>query len=153
MGNKLELTSIRQLNYHQPSDSNNVFLQIIFEADVAGSIVDLVLKRLKFYKNFKHMNQFTSNLLLNYLLILIEDKNYKLALKKANEVIDYCKTNRNYRNLGISLIRKGIILSNLDNEDYDKWYSKGFNVLKYTYNTDLIEILVEEIKTYTNTMT
>lgn len=53
----------------------------LFRIDVAGSVIDLALRRLDFYKNFRNINQSSANLQINFLLLLIDNEKYNMGLK------------------------------------------------------------------------
>jgi len=126
---------------------NSIFY--LFPIDVAESIVNLVLKRLKYYKNFRNFNQLSANLQINFLLLLIENKKYSMALNEIEKLISFCIDKKLYRYLGICYVRKGILLDNLKKNNSSHWYKKGINLLEKTYNQDLVQELKNEIKHYT----
>jgi len=122
----------------------------LFPLDVAESIVDLALKRLKNYKNFRNINQLSANLRINFLLLLIDNKKYSKALNQTEKLISFCMDKKLYVHLGTCYIRKGILLNNLGREESSLWYEKGFGLLKEGNNEGLVQELKNEIKHYTN---
>jgi Rgg/GadR/MutR family transcriptional activator len=122
----------------------------LFPLDVAESIVDLSLKRLKNYKNFRNINQLSANLRINFLLLLIDNKKYSKALNQTEKLISFCMDKKLYVHLGTCYIRKGILLNNLGREESSLWYEKGFGLLKEGNNEGLVQELKNEIKHYTN---
>lgn len=121
----------------------------LFPVDVAESIVDLALKRLNDYKNFRNLNQLAANLQINFLLLLIENKKYNTALNEIENLISFCIEKKLFRHLGVCYVRKGVLFDNLKKKDSSQWYKKGINLLEKTYNQDLIPELKNEIKYYT----
>lgn len=121
----------------------------LFPVDVAESIVDLVLKRLNDYKNFRNLNQLAANLQINFLLLLIDNKKYNTALNEIENLISFCIDKKLFRHLGVCYVRKGVLFDNLKKKDSSQWYKKGINLLEKTYNQDLIPELKNEIKHYT----
>lgn len=122
----------------------------IFPIDVAESIVDLALRRLDIYKKFRNINQLSANLQINFLLLLIDNKKYNMALNETEKLISFCMDKRLYVHLGACYVRKGILLVNLGNENPSPWYEKGFEVLEITNNQKMIQELKKEIKFYTD---
>lgn len=122
----------------------------LFPIDVAESIVNLALKRLKDYKNFRNFNQLSANLQINFILLLIDNKKFSTALNKTEKTISFCIEKKFFRYLGVCYVRKGILLNNLKNKDFSLWYKKGINLLEKTYNQDLIQELENEINHYTS---
>ena len=121
----------------------------LFPSDVAESIVNLALKRLKYYKNFRNLNQLAANLQINFLLLLIDNKKYNTALNEIENLISFCIDKKLFRHLGVCYVRKGVLFDNLKKKDSSQWYKKGINLLEKTYNQDLIPELKNEIKHYT----
>ena len=121
----------------------------LFPIDVAESIVNLALKRLNDYKNFRNLNQLAANLQINFLLLLIDHKKYNMALNETEKLISFCTKKKLFRHLGVCYVRKGILLENLKKEDSSHWYKEGFHLLEKTYNQELIPELKNEIKYYT----
>lgn len=121
----------------------------LFPVDVAESIVDLALKRLNDYKNFRNLNQLAANLQINFLLLLIDNKKYNTALNEIENLISFCIDKKLFRHLGVCYVRKGVLFDNLKKKDSSQWYKKGINLLEKTYNQDLIPELKNEIKHYT----
>ena len=121
----------------------------LFPIDVAESIVDLALKRLNDYKNFRNLNQLAANLQINFLLLLIDNKKYNAALNEIENLSSFCIEKKLFRHLGVCYVRKGVLFDNLKKKDSSQWYKKGINLLEQTYNQDLIPELKNEIKHYT----
>lgn len=122
----------------------------LFPIDVAESIVDLALRRLDIYKKFRNINQLSANLQINFLLLLIDNKKYNMALNETEKLISFCMDKRLYVHLGACYVRKGILLVNLGNENPSPWYEKGFGLLKEGNNIGLVQELKNEIKHYTD---
>jgi len=121
----------------------------LFPIDVAESIVDLTLKRLDIYKKFRNINKLSANLQINFLLLLIDNKKYNMALNKTEKLISFCINKKLYIHLGACYVRKGIVLDNLRSEDPSSWYEKGFGLLTEANNKGLVQELKNEIKHYT----
>lgn len=121
----------------------------LFPIDTAESIVDLALKRLKNYDNFRSFHHLSTNLQINFILLLIDNKKNNTALNEIEKTISFCIEKRLFKYLGVCYVRKGIILDNLKKKDSSYWYKKGFNLLENTYNQDLVQELKNEIKHYT----
>ena len=121
----------------------------LFPSDVAESIVNLALKRLKYYKNFRNLNQLAANLQINFLLLLIDNKKYNTALNEIENLISFCIDKKLFRHLGVCYVRKGVLLENLKKKDSSHWYKEGFQLLEKTYNQNLVPELKNEIKHYT----
>lgn len=121
----------------------------LFPSDVAESIVNLALKRLKYYKNFRNLNQLAANLQINFLLLLIDNKKYDTALNEIENLISFCIDKKLFRHLGVCYVRKGVLLENLKKKDSSHWYKEGFQLLEKTYNQNLVPELKNEIKHYT----
>lgn len=122
----------------------------LFPIDVAESIVDLTLKRLNDYENFRSINQLSANLRINFLLLLIDNKNYSRALDETNKLISFCMDKKLYTHLGACYVRKGILLKNLKKNESSYWYKKGFSLLETANNKNLVRELENEIKHYTD---
>lgn len=122
----------------------------LFPIDVAESIVDFALRRLDIYKKFRNINQLSANLQINFLLLLIDNKKYNMALNETEKLISFCMDKRLYVHLGACYVRKGILLVNLGNENPSPWYEKGFGLLKEGNNIGLVQELKNEIKHYTD---
>lgn len=121
----------------------------LFPIDTAESIVDLALNRLKNYEDFRNLNQLSTNLQINYILLLIDNKKINTALNEIEKLISFCIEKKLFKYLGVCYVRKGIILDNLKKKDSSYWYKKGFDLLEETYNQDLIPELKNEIEHYT----
>lgn len=121
----------------------------LFPIDVAESIVNLALKRLDDYKNFRNINQLSANLQINFVLLLVDNKKYSKALKEIEKLISFCIDKRLYIHLGACYVRKGILLENLKKNDSFYWYKKGFSLLESANNESLVQELKNEIKHYT----
>ena len=59
----------------------------LFPIDTAESIVDLALNRLKNYEDFRNLNQLSTNLQINYILLLIDNKKINTALNEIEHYI------------------------------------------------------------------
>lgn len=121
----------------------------LFPIDTAESIVSLALIRLKDYKNFRNIKQLSANLQINFILLLIDNKEYSTALNETEKLISFCIDKKLYTHLGTCYIRKGILLGNLKIPDSTEWYKKGFEILDMVNNERLIQELKNEIKYYT----
>lgn len=121
----------------------------LFPIDIAESIVSLALNRLNDYKNFRNLNQLAANLQINFVLLLIDNKKYSMALNEIEKLISFCIEEKLFRYLGVCYVRKGILLDNLKKEDASHWYKAGFHLLEKTYNQNLVAELKNEIKHYT----
>lgn len=121
----------------------------LFPIDTAESIVDLALNRLKNYEDFRNLNQLSTNLQINFLLLLIDNKKYNMALNETEKLISFCMDKRLYLHLGACYVRKGILLENLKQNDPSHWYKKGFSLLEAANNEGLVQELKNEIKHYT----
>lgn len=122
----------------------------LFPIDTAESIVDLTLKRLNDYRNFRNINQLSANLQINFILHLIDNKKYSLSLKETDKLISFCIDKRLFVHLGACYVRKGILLENLKKTESSYWYKKGFSLLEAANNEGLVLELKNEIKHYTN---
>lgn len=111
--------------------------------------MDLALNRLKNYEDFRNLNQLSTNLQINYILLLIDNKKINTALNEIEKLISFCIEKKLFKYLGVCYVRKGIILDNLKKKDSSYWYKKGFDLLEETYNQDLIPELKNEIEHYT----
>lgn len=121
----------------------------LFPIDIAGSIVDLLLKRLEEYKNLGNIRKLSGNLQINYLLLLIKNREYQTALDSVENLIRFSIDHDLYTHLAASYVRKGILLENLNMKNPNYYYEKGFEVLEVTNNEKLIQELKKEIKLYT----
>lgn len=122
----------------------------LFPIDVAESIVNLALERLSYYKDLRDISQLSANIQINYILLLIKNKEYTPALQTTEELISYCIEHNLYKHLATCYVRKGILLSNLTQENPSEWYEKGFVLLNALDNKQLIQSLKKEIDFYTN---
>lgn len=121
----------------------------IFPVDVAKNIVSLANQRLERYKQFRDISHLSANLYTNYILLLIKNNRLEEALVELKLHISRCVNDHLYLHLGISYIRKGIVLHTVHHEKSYEWYSKGFQILEITNNTRLIADLKQEIKNFT----
>lgn len=119
----------------------------LFPVDVAESIVNLALKRLNDYKSLRNLNQLAANLQINFLLLLIDNKKYNMALNEIENLISFCIERKLFRHLGVCYVRKGILLENLKKKDSSHWYKKGINLLE----KHIIKILSPNLKMKLNT--
>lgn len=122
----------------------------VFPIDTAGSIVDFMLKRLEDYKNLGNTRKISGNLQINYLLLLIKNREYQTALDIVENLIHFSIEHDLYTYLAASYVRKGILLENLNMENSNSYYEKGFELLKIANNEKLIQELKKEINFYTN---
>ena len=122
----------------------------LFPIETAGSIVNLVLKRLEKYKKLGKVSKLSANLQINYVLLLIENRKHSTALSTTENLINFCIDHHLYIHLAASYVRKGILLDNLDLANSSVYYEKGFELLEVTNNQKLIQELKKEIKIYTN---
>lgn len=96
----------------------------LFPIDVAESIVNLALKRLNDYENFRNINQLAANLQINFVLLLVDNKKYSKSLDETENLISFCIDKRLYIHLGACYVRKGILLENLKQNHSSHWYKK-----------------------------
>lgn len=122
----------------------------LFPIDRVGSMVSLVLKRLDKYKNLGNTLKLSANLQINYILLLIENRDYHSALNIVENLIHFSNRHHLYIHLATVYVRKGIILENLNIENATKWYEKGFMLLEVINSQKIIQELKKEIKLYTN---
>lgn len=120
----------------------------LFPTDVAGSIVNLALKRLDYYKNLRNFSKTSANLQINYLLLLMKDGEYQKALATAEKLIDYSLKHHLDQHLAATYVRKGIILENLQEPNSSEWYKKGFDLLEIINNKKMIQELTKEMTFY-----
>lgn len=118
----------------------------LFPIDTAASIMDLALSRLENYKKFGNTSKLSANLQINYLFLLIENEEYLTALEVVDDLIAYSIESHLYERLAAAYVRKGIILSHLDEKKTSDYYEKGFEILKVVNNQGLIQGLKKEIK-------
>ena len=123
----------------------------LFPIDVAESIVNLALKRLNDYENFRNINQLAANLQINFVLLLVDNKKYSKSLDETENLISFRIDKRLYIHLGACYVRKGILLENLKQNDSSHWYKKGFSLLEAANNEGLVQELKNEIEHYTTT--
>lgn len=121
----------------------------LFPIDIAKSIVNLAFKRINDYNNFRSMNQMVANLQINYLLLLIDNKKYSMALNEVESLISFFVDKRLYIHLGTCYVRKGILLKILSQANATDWYNKGFDILNKVNNGTLVQELKNEIEHYT----
>lgn len=121
----------------------------LFPTETAGSIVDLILKRLEEYKNLGNIRKLSGNLQINYLLLLIKNREYQTALDIVENLIHFSMDHYLYSHLAASYVRKEILLENLNMKNPNYYYEKGFEVLEVTNNQKMIQELKKEIKLYT----
>jgi Rgg/GadR/MutR family transcriptional activator len=123
----------------------------LFPIDTVGSIVTLVLKRLDKYKNLGNTFKLSANLQINYILLLIENREYDIALSIVDNLIRFSNHHHLYSHLATAYVRKGILLENLNKGNATEWYEKAFTLLEVINNQTIIKELKKEIKLYTNT--
>lgn len=121
----------------------------LFPIETAGSIINLILKRLEDYKKLGNINKLSGNLQVNYILLLIENRKYNTALDTIEKLIRFSIKQDLYIHLATCYVRKGIILEILNCKNTTDWYEKGFEVLEVTNNQKIIRELEKEIKLYT----
>lgn len=120
----------------------------IFPTESAVHIAERIVDQLKNYDT-RESNVLLNNIQSNLGLLLIKNKEYKLALIHLNELISKFKLERNYYYLAITYIRKGIIFRILDAENEVDFIKKGLNLVKAFEEPELEKALKSEIDFYT----
>ena len=120
----------------------------LFPVDVAESIMTIALNRLEDFKSFRNIHQLSANFQINFILMLMENKQFEKALEHIEKLIAFSQKQRLYVHLGVSYVRKGILLDVLKQHDPTEWYKKGFDILDVVDNEILVEELKNEIELY-----
>lgn len=120
----------------------------LFPVDVAESIMTIALNRLEDFKSFRNIHQLSANFQINFILMLMENNQFEKALEHIEELISFSQKQRLYMHLGVSYVRKGILLDVLKQHDPTEWYKNGFDILNVVDNEILVEELKNEIELY-----
>ena len=120
----------------------------LFPIDVAESIMTIALNRLEDFKKFRNIHQLSANFQINFILMLMENNQFEKALEYIEELISFSQNQRLYVHLGVSYVRKGILINILKQQEPTEWYGKGFDILDVVDNEILVEELKNEIELY-----
>ena len=121
----------------------------IFPIETAINITEKALKQLEKYKDYDGSEKLVFNFQFNLVLLLLDNKHYEVGLKVVDDVILLCKRNRLYYQLAICYARKGIFLTNLKEDNSEKFYQKSFHLLSLIEEDDIESELKKEIEYYT----
>lgn len=119
----------------------------IFSLEEVMNIKHYLLRAYKKYQDFPNTSPILFNLHINISLLLLENKLYEESLDTLEIVEEICTKKRQYFQLAIIYIRKGICLNNLakDGEDLIK---KGMHWLQMFEEVDALAIMQNEIDLY-----
>ncbi|PJO40993.1 helix-turn-helix domain-containing protein [Lysinibacillus xylanilyticus] len=118
-----------------------------FPVQNGREIIKYLFRGIDKYKNFKGIEKIKINCLLNFSIILIKNREYKEALIYIENAISICKIHKEYSNISVCYIRKGICLNQINKESKTVfWFNKGFNLLKALDETDLLDQLNDEVE-------
>lgn len=126
----------------------------LFPIETVRTIKTFVERNIDFYKGDKDLEMIKLNISVNFSLLLIKNQLFEESLNIVDNAISFSKQLGEYLRLGICYIRKGIIISHLNqstNTSSD-WINKGLNILQELEENNLLNILQEEIATYKNTL-
>lgn len=121
----------------------------IFPIETAINITEKALKQLEKYQNYSGTEKLVFNFQFNLVLLLLDSKHYEVGLKVVDDVILLCKKNRFYYQLAICYARKGIILTNLKEDNSKEFYQKSFRLLSIIEEDDIKSEIKKEIEHYT----
>lgn len=118
-----------------------------FPIDTMNSIVKFLIRNIETYTELDTIKRIELNIYINYSLILIKNKLYLDAHTYIEKSIFLSKKSKDYLRLGICYVRKGLILSKLD-EKGEVWITKGLNLLDVIEEFNVKKSLLEEITTH-----
>lgn len=78
----------------------------LFPIDTVGSIIRFALKRLKDYKNLRSISKLSCNLQINYLLLLIKNREFQTALDTVKDLIRFTMDYSLHTHLASSYVEK-----------------------------------------------
>lgn len=119
----------------------------IFPIETAVEMKRFAFRHIDKYKNFQNINRIKINFLMNLSLLYLKNSDYDRALKQLESSIEVCKLEKQFINLSICYIRKGICLNNMNNCGLH-WINKGMSMLEVLDQFELVSILETEIKQY-----
>ncbi|MER2037653.1 MAG: helix-turn-helix transcriptional regulator [Solibacillus sp.] len=119
----------------------------IFSLEEVLNIKNYLLRAYKKYQDFPNTLAIFVNLHINISLLLLENKIYDECLDTLKIVEEICINKRQYFQLAIISIRKGICLNNIEkNGNY--LIEKGIHWLQMFDEVDALEIMQNEIDLY-----
>ncbi|MBD8036291.1 XRE family transcriptional regulator [Solibacillus sp. A46] len=119
----------------------------IFPVETAEEMKKFAFRHIEKYKNFQNINRIKINFLINLSLLYLKNSDYNMALNQLESSIELCKLEKQFINLSICYIRKGVCLSNSGTCGLF-WINKGMNMLEVLDQFDLLSILKAEVKKY-----
>ncbi|MBD8032490.1 MULTISPECIES: XRE family transcriptional regulator [Solibacillus] len=119
----------------------------IFPVDTAVEMKNFAFRHIEKYKNFQNINRIKINFLVNLSLLYLKNNDYNMALEQLENSIELCKIEKQFINLSICYIRKGVCLNNMGTRGL-YWINKGMSMLEVLDQFDLLSILKAEIKQY-----
>ncbi|MEK4626801.1 helix-turn-helix transcriptional regulator [Solibacillus sp. FSL R7-0682] len=119
----------------------------IFSLEEVLNIKHYLLRAYKKYQDFPNTLAIFVNLHINISLLLLENKLYEESLDTLEIVEEICTKKRQYFQLSIIYIRKGICLNNLK-KNGDDLIEKGIHWLQMFDEVDALEIMQNEIDLY-----
>lgn len=120
----------------------------IFPIETAINISEKTVGILEEYSS-REGKVLLNNIQINLALLLIRNKQYKVANKMLDTVIKRLKDEKNYYLLAFAYIRKGIALRLLTYKKSDFYLEKGLSLLELFEDPKLYEVLSTEIDFYT----
>ncbi|MGE7949179.1 helix-turn-helix domain-containing protein [Lysinibacillus sp. NPDC093688] len=118
-----------------------------FPHQAGREIIKYLFRGIDKYKNFKGIEKIKINCLLNFSVILIKNREYKEALIYIENAISLCKLYKEYLNISVCYIRKGICLNQIKKENKTVfWFNKGFKLLIALDEMDLLDQLKDEVE-------
>ncbi|MER1959161.1 MAG: helix-turn-helix transcriptional regulator [Solibacillus sp.] len=121
-----------------------------FPLETVRTIKDFLDRNIEFYKGNREIELIQLNISINFVLLLIKEKNFRESLEYIDKSINMSKQHRDVLRIGICYIRKGIILSHItcDQEDCKSWINRGITLLEEIEVHSIIVVLKKEIRNY-----
>ncbi|MBC1339626.1 helix-turn-helix domain-containing protein [Listeria innocua] len=130
---------------------SNIFY--IFPMQEAESIVELLLERVSKYESFNNSERLYIALLLNYIQVLMLNKNYHKAYSLIDKAISFAKKKKMYLHWANAIGKKGLLEKILQYANGDLYITEAKKILKAIQEPKYIEDLEEEIHIFLSSKT
>lgn len=123
-------------------------IMFIFPVETILEIAERMNQYLKDYLT-RESRLLLNNMQTNICLVLIRNREYEVALEHLNELIVRLREEHNYYLLSIVYMRKGIVLTRLENPDAETYLTKAMRLVQAFDQPELEEAFKNEIEHYT----
>ncbi|MGE7924197.1 hypothetical protein ACQKND_13515 [Viridibacillus arvi] len=120
----------------------------IFPIDTAEHMTRRALKFIEEYPSPNNYIKLKLNLLINVSLLFIKSNSAEKSLNYLEKALEISKDNGLYLHYGAAVIRKGIAMKMLNQNNTEDFISRGIQILNLSENYEALDSLLDEAKLY-----